>query len=515
MGSCRCKMCGGHIHYETGASVATCEFCGTEQTIVKTDDVKKVNLFNRANTLRLENEFDKAQLTYDNILIDDPNNAEAHWGICLCRYGIQYVDTKDGKKVPMCHRTAIRSIFDDLDYKETINNADVVAKVVYEKEANAIDKIQKGILAISQKEEPYDVFISYKGHDENNNRTKDSYKAEEIYNALTKKNYRVFFSRVTLKNKDVSEYEPIIFAALMSSKVLLSIGSKIEHYNSIWEKNEWFRFLSFMKDDHTKYLIPCYFDMDKSNLPMEFMSLQSQNIDDGVKYVDELLERIDKIFSRREKLSKEQVVEKEIIAKQVSAKISIDNYLGRMKLFLNDGEFERVYSSSEQVLNTDYKNALAYYYRLLAFYGCKTIDELAKKRIKLDNDSNYQKAVMFADSDLKKELTDLNQKINDEIDEFEKNKLLNEINYCIKKNDYNKGISLLSGLDKFKDGNISKGEILESCYKDALALIDLKSFDEAISILSLIKDYKDSEYQISEAFRLKEIMQEINNCNKL
>ena len=71
MGSCRCKMCGGHIHYADDVSVATCEFCGTEQTIVRTDDLKQLNLFNRANSLRLQNEFDKAQTTYENILIDD------------------------------------------------------------------------------------------------------------------------------------------------------------------------------------------------------------------------------------------------------------------------------------------------------------------------------------------------------------------------------------------------------------------------------------------------------------
>ena len=228
-------MCGGHIHYDNDASVATCEFCGTEQTIVKTDDLKKLNLFNRANALRLQNEFDKAQTTYENILIDDPSNAEAHWGICLCRYGIEYVsDKKTNKKVPTCHRTVYKFIYDDLDYLEAINNADVVAKKMYEAEAKVIDKIQKNILEISQKEEPYDIFICYKETDNFGNRTKDSVIAENIYNELTKEGYKVFYSKISLESKLGSEYEPVIFAALMSAKVMLVIGSKIEYINPLY-----------------------------------------------------------------------------------------------------------------------------------------------------------------------------------------------------------------------------------------------------------------------------------------
>ena len=32
MPTCRCKMCGGQNQYDIKASIAKCEFCGTEQT---------------------------------------------------------------------------------------------------------------------------------------------------------------------------------------------------------------------------------------------------------------------------------------------------------------------------------------------------------------------------------------------------------------------------------------------------------------------------------------------------
>ncbi len=58
----KCKMCGGNLNIPDGDSVCECEFCGSRQTIPQTDDEKKINLFNRANKLRMNAEFDKAAM---------------------------------------------------------------------------------------------------------------------------------------------------------------------------------------------------------------------------------------------------------------------------------------------------------------------------------------------------------------------------------------------------------------------------------------------------------------------
>ncbi len=52
MGVIKCKMCGGDLNIMEGASTATCDFCGSVQTIPKADDEKKLALFARANRLR-------------------------------------------------------------------------------------------------------------------------------------------------------------------------------------------------------------------------------------------------------------------------------------------------------------------------------------------------------------------------------------------------------------------------------------------------------------------------------
>ena len=101
--------------------------------------------------------------------------------------------------VPTVNRTQYTSIFDDDNYKSAIQYADLLQKTVYEEEAKVINEIQKGILAISQNEEPFDVFICYKETDHNGRRTPDSVLANDLYHQLVQEGFKVFFARITLE----------------------------------------------------------------------------------------------------------------------------------------------------------------------------------------------------------------------------------------------------------------------------------------------------------------------------
>ena len=110
----KCKMCGGTLEIVERASVIECEYCGTKQTVPKLIDENLQNLYNRANTLRIKGEFDKAEQIYEKIVQFDPEQAEAYWGLVLCKYGIEYVDDpKTLNKVPTCHRASYDSIIAD------------------------------------------------------------------------------------------------------------------------------------------------------------------------------------------------------------------------------------------------------------------------------------------------------------------------------------------------------------------------------------------------------------------
>ena len=64
----KCKMCGGDLEILDNATVCECEYCGTKQTLPKVNDEKRVQLYDRANYFRRENEFDKAMGIYEMIL---------------------------------------------------------------------------------------------------------------------------------------------------------------------------------------------------------------------------------------------------------------------------------------------------------------------------------------------------------------------------------------------------------------------------------------------------------------
>lgn len=64
----KCKMCGGDLEVSPQMTFGTCEYCGTTMTIPKDTDERRANLFNRANQLRANNDFDNAISAYENII---------------------------------------------------------------------------------------------------------------------------------------------------------------------------------------------------------------------------------------------------------------------------------------------------------------------------------------------------------------------------------------------------------------------------------------------------------------
>lgn len=442
-------MCGGTLDVKDGQSIVECEFCGTKQTIPLTDNEKSFNLHNRANALRLRNEFDKAIIVYENVLADNPDDAEAHWGLLLCKYGIEYVDDPlTGKKIPTCHRTQFDSVFSDPDYKAAIKNADVLAREMYETEAKEIDGIQKHILEISQKEERFDVFICYKETDEKGQRTIDSVIAQDLYSALTQKGYKVFFSRITLETKLGEMYEPYIFAALNSAKVMLVIGTQERYFNAVWVRNEWSRFIKIMERDHDKYLIPCYKDMDAYDLPMEMASFQAQDMG-KIGFLQDLLYGIDKLFGRTARPVKTEEKPTTVIQNGVN----FSALLERAQILIEDGDTKKADSLLEKVLDNDPKNAKAYFYKLLIDLNAKSADELNNFTRQISSEPNYIKAYRYADAAMKAELDGYTNRIEEKIEQRCEKTYEAAMNY-IKICEYDKAIEQLADIKDYKDSDV-------------------------------------------------------------
>ena len=382
----KCKMCGGDLNLIEGASTAECEFCGSVQTVPKVDDEKKLTLFARANRLRIACEFDKAAGIYESIVTDFPEEAEAYWGLVLCKYGIEYVDDPaTGKKVPTCHRSSFESVMEDSDFEQALENADGTARRVYREEAKQIEEIRKGIIAVSSNEEPYDIFICYKETDESGDRTLDSVLAQDIYDALTDKGYRVFFSRITLEDKLGVEYEPYIFAALNSAKIMLAFGTDYEYFNAVWVKNEWSRYLKLMAKDKSKYLIPCFKGIDAYDMPKEFARLQAQDLG-KVGATQDLLRGIAKILTPQVST----VVVSQKPASSSSAMVM------RGQFAMDDGDWVKADEYFERALDENPEDPKAYVGKVLVGLRLPEVEQINDHFVKLEGDKNYERAIRFS-----------------------------------------------------------------------------------------------------------------------
>ena len=457
----KCKMCGGDIEAAPNQTYGTCDHCGSTMTLPKAADEQITNLYNRANHFRRQNDFDKAVSAYENILNIDASSAEAHWGLVLSKYGIEYVeDPQSDERIPTCHRVQSDSILTDADYLSAIEYAeDVYTKNLYESEAKRIADIQKRILSISAKEEPYDVFICYKETTDGGSRTKDSTMAQDVYYQLTNEGYKVFFSRITLEDKLGQEYEPYIFAALNSAKVMVVIGTKQEHFNATWVKNEWSRYLSLSKNDRSRLLIPCYSDMDAYDLPEELSMLQSQDMT-KIGFIQDLIRGIKKVLSSS--------AEKPVSHSQANVDVpfmtpGVTQLLERVSLFLEDGNFESADEYCDRILDLEPRNSQAYFYKLLVWLKMRSPEEIILNDKSLDEYPDYQKAVRFADDSYKAMLEDYNQRIkdrleNERIEGIYQDGLL-KMQAALTETEYLEAASVFDGLKEYKDS----GDKADSC----------------------------------------------------
>lgn len=502
----KCKMCGGTIEFEQGATVGVCDSCGTKQTLPRLDDDRKANLYDRANHFRRNNDFDKAMSIYEQVLNEDNTDAEAYWSLVLCRYGIEYVeDPASRKRIPTVNRAQFTSIFADEDYKSALQYADGYQKTIYEDEAKAIDEIQKGILAISQKEEPFDVFICYKETDANGRRTQDSVLANDLYHQLTEEGFKVFFSRITLEDKLGTAYEPYIFAALNSAKAMVVLGTKPEYFNAVWVKNEWSRYLALIKNGAKKMLIPAYRDMDPYDLPEEFSHLQAQDMS-KLGFMQDLIRGIKKIIEAD--APKQTVKETVIVGANNAATTPL---LERVSLFLEDGKWQDANIYCEKVLDIDPKNAEAYLGKLMVELQVRNRKQLADCAEPFDDRDNYSKVLRFGDEALEKEMRGYITHINERNENTRLtgiyNSAKNAMSAANTESAFKTAADTFATIPGFKDADTLAEQCLEKaeiCRKDAVystaksKMIGEKvaSYEEAINVFRTISGWKDSDEQI-------------------
>lgn len=180
-----------------------------------------------------------------------------------------------------------------------MRTADAETAAEYVSLGEKIETVRRGIIEKAENGEIYDIFICFKATEiGSDKKTDDYYLGRDIYYDLTKDGYRVFFSAETLKRTAEQEFEPYIFRALSTARVMLVLCSDNEKIESAWVKNEWSGFLD-MRDG--KGLIPvCGNDSERYSpysLPDELRKLNAIEYDG--KLFENLKMKIEAYFPER------------------------------------------------------------------------------------------------------------------------------------------------------------------------------------------------------------------------
>ena len=372
-----CEYCGGDLIFKEGDSIAECDSCGRRQPVPSAQDEHLQALFVRAGELRRKNAFDKAAGVYESIIAEDATQAKAYWGLLLCEYGIEYVeDPQSGERIPTCHRASYTNVLESPNYAGAIQYANGASKVLYERDAKALETLREAIIVKARTTDPVDVFICYKESNETGGRTLDSELAGRLYDRLTAEGLRVFFARETLKEHFGAEYEPLIFSALHSAKAMLVVTTSTAHVNATWVKNEWSRYLALMKADPktTRRFTACIKGIDEEELPGEFLRYECADLSlPGVE--DDLVRSLKKFFQ-------------ETVPQNATAIASptILTLLKRGNLELSYENFQKAGAIFDQTLNLNPECAEALLGATMAKYACKNREALRMKCLALVGD---------------------------------------------------------------------------------------------------------------------------------
>lgn len=184
---------------------------------------------------------------------------------------------------------------------------------------------------------------------------------------------------------------------------------------------------------------------------------------------------------------------------------NVSPLLRRVFLFLEDKNWQEADEYCEKVLDLDPENAMAYVGKLMAELQVSKEENLANCEEPFDNSNNYQKAVRFADDELKTKLVGYVNTIKDRNEERKRmeeerrlNALYNEALEMITKAknrdiDYlNKAVRILMHISSYKDSE----QILQNCLEE-------------------IDELKEKEIETNKNTKYNVTKRNIDDCNTI
>ena len=258
----RCLNCYGDRCHEIG-NLKICDYCGSKFSEKRYEfSASEASNLNLAILDRKRGDFDESSSRLETLIDENDNVAEYYYQNLLAKLGVNFVDDNGDKKITVS-RLSDKNVFELKDAKKALELAqDEETREQYKEDFSIIESIRDRYIKIANKCEKYDVFICFKEKStlDKHARTEDSKVAREVYDFLKSKNISVFYSPISLNKVIGEDYEPIIYHALYSAKIMFVVSATPDkdYLNSPWVKNEWSRFVSLMTRDNSsnKIIIP-------------------------------------------------------------------------------------------------------------------------------------------------------------------------------------------------------------------------------------------------------------------
>ncbi len=271
-----CPSCGSS-DYAKQEGMLRCRHCGNLYRDSLMSDPIYAKLQYAVNE-RQEASFDKARRRYEALLSENKEGAhleEVYWGHFLCEQYVIFYQNDVGDSIPSFWNINEEPCEKSQSYQKALRLGKQSGNAAnYERLAERIEEYKAKYKKV-KKEYPdgHQIFICFK-----DSGTTDANLGYKIYNEFSRK-YNIFFSRESLNTISGNDYEPYIYHALKTAKVLIVLCSDRKNLESKWVHNEWWRFWNFSKGTD-KTIIPVFRrGFSAASLPDEIRNCQAHEED--------------------------------------------------------------------------------------------------------------------------------------------------------------------------------------------------------------------------------------------
>ena len=377
-----------------------CPICGTKVEDDSQGDIYCPNCYQKLSSSK-EKVVDNTSLTINSFMYipsksdcemklnENKLDSNALFSLCLQNYGFSF----DSNEIIKCNLINKNSIFENKFYIEAINNADEKLKAEIIEIAQKVDIIQKDYINKIDSIGTYDVFLCF---DNSNKGSLEFNIAGKLYNLLVNSGYRTFIEDLKISKENKSIKNITIDKAINDSKCMIILGTSLQAINSDIVTEAYKKFIKTITPENKKEIVTCFKDILSFDYPIDLVNYTTFDLNKPSVKLD-LLEYIDDLFDNTINFDSKNYKENpSVLTKQ-------DAVLKRIKLMLEDNNFNQAKKMLSEILLNDPSNYKCYLYLICLNEQIKCIEELVEKNMSSQIDEYLKKAIYYCNDVKEKE----------------------------------------------------------------------------------------------------------------